>query len=55
MNMPAEAAFWCLVAICDKYIPGYYRSVKLSVLFRTNEKFLTSPAVTNVEERTNCK
>ena len=25
MNMPAEDAFWCLTAICDKYIPGYYR------------------------------
>ena len=24
MHMPAEQAFWCLVAICDKYIPGYY-------------------------------
>lgn len=24
MHMPAEEAFWCLVMICDKYIPGYY-------------------------------
>jgi len=24
MTMPAEQAFWCLVSICDKYIPGYY-------------------------------
>ena len=24
MHMPSEAAFWCLVAICDKYVPGYY-------------------------------
>lgn len=24
MHMPAEDAFWCLVAICDKYVPGYY-------------------------------
>jgi len=24
MNMPGESAFWCLVSICDKYIPGYY-------------------------------
>jgi len=24
MHMPAEQAFWCLVSICDKYLPGYY-------------------------------
>ncbi|XP_066947033.1 LOW QUALITY PROTEIN: TBC1 domain family member 10A-like [Macrobrachium rosenbergii] len=24
MQMPAEPAFWCLKAICDKYVPGYY-------------------------------
>jgi hypothetical protein len=24
MNMPSEQAFWCLVSICEKYIPGYY-------------------------------
>ncbi|GIX74887.1 TBC1 domain family member 10B [Caerostris extrusa] len=24
MHMPAEQAFWCLVAICEKYLPGYY-------------------------------
>ncbi|XP_062036057.1 TBC1 domain family member 10B [Lepus europaeus] len=24
MHMPAEQAFWCLVQICDKYLPGYY-------------------------------
>ena len=24
MQMPAEPAFWCLRAICDKYVPGYY-------------------------------
>ena len=24
MHMPAEDAFWCLHAICDKYLKGYY-------------------------------
>ncbi|XP_053550398.1 TBC1 domain family member 10B [Bombina bombina] len=24
MHMPAEQAFWCLVQICDRYLPGYY-------------------------------
>ncbi|KAH9525710.1 hypothetical protein Btru_002125 [Bulinus truncatus] len=24
MHMPVEQAFWCLVAICDKYLTGYY-------------------------------
>lgn len=24
MHMPAEQAFWCLVSICEKYLPGYY-------------------------------
>ncbi|XP_075999025.1 TBC1 domain family member 10B isoform X2 [Genypterus blacodes] len=24
MHMPAEQAFWCLVQICEKYVPGYY-------------------------------
>ncbi|XP_033944807.1 TBC1 domain family member 10B [Pseudochaenichthys georgianus] len=24
MHMPAEQAFWCLVQICEKYLPGYY-------------------------------
>ena len=33
MSMPAEHAFWCLVAICDKYIPG-----KRERVIRTGEK-----------------
>ena len=24
MHMPAEQAFWCLVSICEKYLPEYY-------------------------------
>ena len=24
MSMPAEQAFWVMVMVCDKYIPGYY-------------------------------
>ncbi|XP_056309699.1 TBC1 domain family member 10A-like isoform X1 [Danio aesculapii] len=24
MHMPAEQAFWCLVQICEKFLPGYY-------------------------------
>ena len=24
MQMPAEPAFWCLRAICNKYVPGYF-------------------------------
>uniref|UniRef100_A0A8C5MZX7 TBC1 domain family member 10A n=1 Tax=Leptobrachium leishanense TaxID=445787 RepID=A0A8C5MZX7_9ANUR len=31
MHMPAEQAFWCLVQICEKYIPGYY-SEKLEAI-----------------------
>ncbi|KAM4809016.1 TBC1 domain family member 10A [Rhinophrynus dorsalis] len=31
MHMPAEQAFWCLVQICDKYLPGYY-SEKLEAI-----------------------
>ncbi|XP_019738371.1 TBC1 domain family member 10A-like isoform X1 [Hippocampus comes] len=26
MHMPAEDAFWVLVQICEKYLPGYYSS-----------------------------
>ncbi|NXR14256.1 TB10A protein, partial [Semnornis frantzii] len=31
MHMPAEQAFWCLVQICEKYLPGYY-SEKLEAI-----------------------
>ncbi|XP_026153940.1 TBC1 domain family member 10A-like isoform X2 [Mastacembelus armatus] len=31
MHMPAEDAFWVLVQICEKYLPGYY-STKLEAI-----------------------
>uniref|UniRef100_A0A0B6Z262 Rab-GAP TBC domain-containing protein n=1 Tax=Arion vulgaris TaxID=1028688 RepID=A0A0B6Z262_9EUPU len=49
MHMPAEQAFWCLVAICDKYLRGYYspglEAIQLDgdVLFGLVKK--TSPSV----------
>ncbi|XP_052010913.1 uncharacterized protein LOC127663389 [Xyrauchen texanus] len=33
MNMPAEEAFWCLVQICELYLPGYYSPLLEGVLF----------------------
>ena len=33
MHMPAEQAFWCLVSICDKYLPGYYSPGLVSILY----------------------
>ena len=33
MHMPAEHAFWCLVSICEKYLPGYYSAGLVSCLF----------------------
>uniref|UniRef100_A0A3B4A074 Rab-GAP TBC domain-containing protein n=1 Tax=Periophthalmus magnuspinnatus TaxID=409849 RepID=A0A3B4A074_9GOBI len=33
MNMPAEEAFWCLVQICEQYLPGYYSPLLEGVLF----------------------
>ncbi|XP_069738856.1 TBC1 domain family member 10B-like isoform X2 [Phaenicophaeus curvirostris] len=38
MQMPAEQAFWCLVQICDKYLPGYY-SAGLEALQLDGEVF----------------
>ncbi|BFZ18383.1 hypothetical protein BsWGS_21422 [Bradybaena similaris] len=49
MHMPAEQAFWCLVAICDKYLTGYYspglEAIQLDgdVLFGLVKK--TSPSI----------
>ncbi|KAM6999997.1 uncharacterized protein tbc1d10c [Tautogolabrus adspersus] len=33
MNMPAEEAFWCLVQISERYLPGYYSPLLEGVLF----------------------
>ncbi|XP_058877127.1 titin homolog isoform X2 [Acipenser ruthenus] len=33
MNMPAEQAFWCLVQISEKYVPGYYSPLLEGVHF----------------------
>ena len=32
MHMPAEHAFWCMVAICEKYLQGYYSTGLVSLL-----------------------
>lgn len=48
MHMPAEQAFWCLVSICEKYLPGYYSSgleavqVDAEVLFGLQKKIIPS-------------
>ena len=43
MHMPAEQAFWCLVAICDKYVTGYFSpGLVSSILF--SHSLLTSTA-----------
>lgn len=36
MHMPAEQAFWCLVSVCDHYLPHYY-SAGLEVLQRDGD------------------
>ncbi|XP_061756003.1 carabin-like isoform X2 [Nerophis ophidion] len=33
MNMPAEEAFWCLVQLSERYLPGYYSPLLEGVLF----------------------
>lgn len=30
-SCPSQQAFWCLVQICDKYLPGYYSAGLVSV------------------------
>lgn len=49
MQMPAEPAYWCLKAICDKYVPGYYArgleaiQIDGDILYKLLKK--TSPSV----------
>ncbi|XP_026521148.1 carabin [Notechis scutatus] len=38
MHMPPEQAFWCLVQICDHYLPGYY-SPQMEALVLDSEIF----------------
>ncbi|XP_061465511.1 carabin [Rhineura floridana] len=39
MHMPPEQAFWCLVQICEHYLPGYY-SPKMEALLLDSEVFV---------------
>ncbi|XP_054825876.1 carabin [Eublepharis macularius] len=39
MHMPPEPAFWCLVQICEHYLPGYY-SPKMEALLLDSEVFV---------------
>ena len=38
MHMPAEHAFWCFVAICDKYLTGYYAQGLVSIHTNSNHE-----------------
>ena len=38
MHMPAEQAFWCLVSICEKYLPGYYSVGLVCVYWENTQK-----------------
>lgn len=31
VSVSSQQAFWCLVQICDKYLPGYYSAGLVSV------------------------
>ena len=42
MHMPAEQAFWCLVSICEKYLPGYYSAGLVSAISKSWCMFWTS-------------
>ncbi|KAL8182929.1 UNVERIFIED_CONTAM: hypothetical protein K2H54_008059 [Gekko kuhli] len=39
MYMPPEPAFWCMVQICEHYLPGYY-SPKMEALLLDSEVFI---------------
>ncbi|KAH0621163.1 hypothetical protein JD844_022211 [Phrynosoma platyrhinos] len=39
MHMPPEQAFWCLVQICEHYLPGYY-SPQMEALLLDSEVFV---------------
>lgn len=45
-SCPSQQAFWCLVQICDKYLPGYYSAGLVSVwrLVRLGLRFVPRTA-----------
>jgi hypothetical protein len=54
MHMPAEQAFWCLVAICDKYLTGYFSPGLVSVLLFHIYQFKKWKKKSNLNIFSNC-
>lgn len=46
MHMPAEQAFWCLVQICEKYLPGYYSEKLVSACLDPGPRLGPAPGWT---------
>ena len=45
MHMPAEQAFWCLVSICEKYLPGYYSAGLVSIVAGSGSQLIDENAI----------